>query len=297
MICDIVEYMQLSQIELKTLEQIAQGNNDIKEIARNLNRDKSRLYRTKQELIEKDILRFSNGKLEPKRLTYIVILLQLLSKYPNLVPLLSGSGIPVLTALLEFNTIKEIEENTDFEKSIIYRKIKQAIFISVVIQIHKKTYALNEKVWNDLIRFLEELKKYDETTDLRIPANSTIYYKTNEEIIFSNKSELEAELTGFSAYNQFGIKLLLPTNYYYLPKKNLSKEDVFTHSLYITQKETDIRNLTFIGLFYRKYRDELQKIKHPILDKIKLVLNGENIKGYPTLEELREKAEVYDIRL
>lgn len=297
MICDTVEYMQLSQIELKTLEQIAQGNNDIKEIARNLNRDKSRLYRTKQELIEKDILRFSNGKLEPKRLTYIVILLQLLSKYPNLVPLLSGSGIPVLTALLEFNTIKEIEENTDFKKSIIYRKIKQAILISVVIQIHKKTYALNEKVWNDLIRFLEEFKKYDETTDPRIPANSTIYYKTNEEIIFSNKSELEAELTGFSAYNQFEIKLLLPTNYYYLPKKNLSKEEVFTHSLYITQKETDIRNLTFIGLFYRKYRDGLQKIRHPILDKIKLVLNGENIEGYPTLEELREKAEVYDIRL
>ena len=58
MICDIVEYMQLSQIELKTLEQIAQGNNDIKEIARNLNRDKSRLYRTKQKLIEKDILNF-----------------------------------------------------------------------------------------------------------------------------------------------------------------------------------------------------------------------------------------------
>lgn len=297
MICDIVEYMQLSQIELKTLEQIAQGNNDIKEIARNLNRDKSRIYRTKQELIEKDILRFSNGKLEPKRITYVVILLQLLSKYPNLVPLLSGSGIPVLTALLKFNTIKEIEENTDFEKSIIYRKIKQALPISVIIQIHKKTYALNERVWNDLIRFLEELKKYDETTDPRIPANSTIYYKTNKEIIFSNKNELEAKLTGFSAYNQFGIKILLPTHYYHLPKKNLSKEEVFTHSLYIAQKETDIQNLTFIGLFYRKYKDELQKIKHPILDKIKLVLKKENIEGYPTLEELREKAEIYDIRL
>ncbi len=297
MICDIVEYMQLSQIELKILEQIAQGNNDIKEIARNLNRDKSRIYRTKQELIEKDILRFSSGKLEPKRLTHVIILLQLLSKYPNLVPLLAGSGIPVLTALLKFNTIKEIEENTDFEKSIIYRKIKQALLVSVIIQIHKKTYTLNERVWNDLIRFLEELKKYDETADPRIPANSTIYYKTNKEIIFSNKNELKAKLTGFSAYNQFGIKILLPTYYYYLPKKTLSKEEVFTHSLYITQKETYIQNLTFIGLFYKKYKDELQKIKHPILDKIKLVLNEENIDGYPTLKELREKAEVYDIRL
>ena len=41
----------------------------------------------------------------------------------------------------------------------------------------------------------------------------------------------------------------------------------------------------------------MQNIKHPILDMIKLVLNGETIKGYPTIEELREKADVYDIRL
>lgn len=289
--------MQLSQIELKTLEQIAQGNNDIKEIARNLKKDKSRIYRTKQELIKKDIVNFSKGKLVPKRTPHIILLLQLLSKYQNLVNILSGSGIPILTALLEFNTIKKIEENTDFEKSIIYRKIKQAILISAVIHTQKKTYAFNKKIWNDLICFLEELKKYNETTDPRIPASSTIYYKTPKEIIFSNKNKLQAELTGFSAYNKYEIKLLLPTNYYYLPKKQLTKEEIFTHSLYITQKETDIRNITFIALFYRKYKDELQKIKHPILNKIKHVLKGKNIEKYPTLEELREKAEVYDIRL
>lgn len=296
MICEIVEYMQLSQIELKILEQIAQGNCDIKEIAGNLKKHNSRIYRTKQELIKKEIVNFSNGKLEPKRSPHIILLLQLLSKYPNLVPLLSGSGIPILTALLEFNTIKKIEKNTEFEKSIIYRKIKQAILISAVIHTHKKTYALNKKIWNDLIKFLEELKKYNETTDPRIPANSTIYYKTPKEIIFSNKNKLQAELTGFSAYNQFGIKLLLPTNYYYLPKKHLTKEEIFTHSLNITQKETDIKNITFIAFFYIKYIDELQKIKHPIINKIKLVLKGENIEGYPTLEELKEKAKVYDIR-
>lgn len=291
-----MEYMQLSQIELKTLEQIAQGTNDIKKIAENLNRDKSRIYRTKQELIKKDIVHFSNGKLEPKRTPYIIVLLQLLPKYPNLISLLSGSGIPILTALLEFDTIKEIEENTDFEKSIIYRKIKQAVLLSVIIQTQKKKYVLNKKIWNDLIKFLEEFKKYEETTDIRIPVNSIIYYKSNEEIIFSNKEELDAELTGFSVYNRFGIKLLLPTNYYYLPKKSLSIKEIFIHSLYITQKEKNIRNLTYIGLFYVKYKNELKEIKHPILNKIKLIFKGKNIEGYPTLKEIKEKAEVYDIR-
>ena len=73
--------------------------------------------------------------------------------------------------------------------------------------------------------------------------------------------------------------------------------EIFMHSLYITQKEKDIRNLTYIGLFYAKYKHELQKIHHPIVDKIKLILKGERLEGYPTLEELRDKAEAYDIRL
>jgi len=295
--CDIIEYMQLSHMELKIIEQLAQGTNDIQEIAKNLKRHKSRIYRTKQELMKKDLVQFSQGRLEPKRHTYLVLLLQLLSHYPNLIPLLSGSGIPILTTLLSYSTITEIEEHTDVKKSMIYRKIQQAIRISVVIQTHKKTYALNEKVWKDVIAFLKEVKKHEETTDPRIPVNSIIYYKTSKEILFSNKNKLQASLTGFSAYHQFGIKLLLPTNYYYLPEKPLSKEEVLTHSLHITQKETDRRNLTYIGLFYSKCRDDMQNIKHPILDMIKLVLNGETIKGYPTIEELREKADVYDIRL
>ncbi len=264
---------------------------------RNLKRHKSRIYRTKQELIKKDLIQFSEGRLEPKRHTYLVLLMQLLSHYPNLIPLLSESGIPILTALLSYNTVREIEEHTDVKKSMIYRKIQQAIRISVVIQTDKKTYVLNEKVWKEVIVFLEEVKKHVETTDLRIPVNSIIYYKTTKEIVFSNKNKFQAPLTGFSAYRQFGIKLLLPTNYYYLPEKILTKEEVFTHSLYITQKETIIRNLTFIGLFYIKYRNELQEIRHPILENIKLVLKGETIKGYPTVEEMGEKAEIYDIRL
>ena len=297
MICDIIEHMQLSSMELQIIEQLAQGNNTIPDITRNLKKHNSRIYRTKQELIKKDLVQFNQGRLEPKRHTYMALLMQLISHYPNLIPLLSGSGIPILISLLASHTIADIEKHTDVKKSMIYRKIQQAIHISVVIQTDKKTYTLNEKVWKDVIVFLKEIKKHEETTDPRIPANSIIYYKTSKEILFSNKNKLQASLTGFSVYHQFGIKLLLPTNYYYLPEKPLSKEEVLTHSLHITQKETNIRNLTYIGLFYSKCRDDMQNIKHPILDMIKLVLNGKTIKGYPTREELKEKADVYDIRL
>ncbi|MCK5031430.1 MAG: hypothetical protein KAR64_08185 [Thermoplasmatales archaeon] len=292
-----MEYMQLSGTELKILQQIANGNTDIKKIAEKFDRDISRIYRSKNKLIEKKFLEFSQSTFKPKKITHITLFLQLLIKHPNMVNLLSGSGIPLLIELLHPKTVEEIESETEFKKSIIYKKIKQAINISAVIPKQKHKYVINEKIWKDLKDFLVEYKKHEETTDSRIPANSNIYYKNKGEIVFSNNADLDATLTGFSAYEKHGIKLLLTTNYYYLPKKTLTIQDILKHSLYITQKDKNIRNLTFICLFFLKNKNDLLSIKHLILNKIKQILKGKNIQGYPTLEEIKEKADVYDIRI
>lgn len=292
-----MEYMQLSETELRILQQIANGNTDIKKIAEKLDRDISRIYRSKNKLVEKKFLEFSQSTFKLKKITHITLFLQLLIKHPNMVNLLSGSGIPLLIELLHPKTVEEVESKTEFKKSIIYKKIKQAINISAVIPKEKHKYVINEKIWKDLKDFLVEYKKHEETTDSRIPANSNIYYKNKEEIVFSNNADLDATLTGFSAYEKHGIKLRLTTNYYYLPKKTLTIQDILKHSLYITQKDKNIRNLTFICLFFLKNKNDLILIKHPILNKIKQILKGKNIQGYPTLEEIKEKAEVYDIRI
>ena len=287
--------MMVSETEIKILEQLAQGNTDIQTIAQQLQKDKSRIYRTKKTLTKKGFIEPTEGLLLPKKTTHVTLLLQLLTKYPNIVPLLHNSGIIILTALLTPKTIAELEKETHLKKSIIYKKIKQAADISAVIKKEHTRYGINEKIWTDLKRFLEEYKKFEETTDPRIPAASIIYYKNDKEIIFSNKEKLDATPTGFSAYDHYGIKLLLPTTYYYLPKKNISKKDVFIHSLCIAEKETDTRHLTYISLFYKKYKDELDDIPNPILTNLKHILQGKDIKGYPSLEEIKEKADLYDI--
>ncbi|EMR75292.1 hypothetical protein MBGDF03_00828 [Thermoplasmatales archaeon SCGC AB-540-F20] len=297
MICDIMEYMQLSEIELKTLQQIANDNIAIKKIAETLNKDLSRIYRTKNKLIEKNYVEFFQGRVIPKKITHIHLLLQLLIKYPNIINVLSRSGIPIFTELLHSKTVEEVELNTKLKKSIIYKKIKQGIDINAIIQKKNYKYVINEKIWKELKDFLLEYKKHEETTDSRVPTSSIIYHKNQNEIVFSNKADLDAVLSGFSAYEKHGIKILLTTNYYYLPKKSLSKQEIFRHSLYITQKEKNIRNLTFICLFYLKNKNNLLSIKHPITDKIRQILKGKNIQNYPTLEEIKEKAEIYDIRI
>jgi len=292
-----MEYMYLSKLELKILQQIANGNTDVKKISENLNRDISRIYRAKNKLIEKNLIDFSNGKIIARRIPHVNLLLQLLMNYPNIIALLSDSGVTILTQLIKEKTVSNIEERTRLKKSIIYQKIKQSVEKSIVIKKGEKKYVINKNIWPDLKEFLTEYERYSKTVDIRIPINSKIYYKKKEEIIFSNKGKIDASLTAFSSYEKYGIKLMLTKNYYYLPKKVLTKKDIFLHSLCIAEKDKNVRNITFVCLFYLKYNKDFLKVKNPILENIKKVLEGKYLKGYPTRDEIIEKAKVYDIKI
>ena len=149
----------------------------------------------------------------------------------------------------------------------------------------------------DYAKEFYELKKYEDSIDQRIPVNSVIYFKNTEEIIFSNKENIDAEKTAFSAYSKFGIELLLITNYYYLPKKQLAKKEVFMHSLMVAEKSNDIRDLIFVALFLAKYKKELAGINHSIVKNLNRVLSGEKIPGYPSLAEIKDRARIYNIKV
>ena len=288
--------MQLSLLELSVLEQIAQGANTIQKISKNLNRDKSRIYRAKQSLVNKDLIIFSNSTLSPQKKPIVTLLLQLLSDHPQLKTVLADSGIPTLILLLKKRTIPDIQKQSSYKKSIIYQKIKQAIHLSIIKK-SNSSYQLNQKIWPNLVTFLKELNTYEKNIDPRVPVSSKIYYKTNDEILFSNKLDLDATKTAFSVYENYGIRLLLPTNYYILPKQEVSLKNILIHSLILTEIDNSIRNITNLSLFYLKHKQHLQPIHHPIIKNIKKILEGKTIKGYPTKEGIKEKAEIYDIKI
>src|SRR3989338_4381220 len=162
----------------------------------------------------------SKGILQPEMKTHVNMLLTLLSKAADLSRPLSATGLQIYLALLEPKTIKEIEKETGLHKTTILKKIKQGRRMSLLL-IENKKYRINDKVWPDVQEGLTEFKRYEDAIDPRVPVNSMIYYKNEDEIVFSNKGDIDAEKTAFSAYDQFGLKLLLITNYYYLPKRKL----------------------------------------------------------------------------
>ena len=289
--------MQLSQTELKVLEQVTNGTERIEDIAKNLQRSNSQIYRAQQNLSEYGFLHLNNGYLEPEKSTYSSLILVLLSRYPNLIGLFSDSGIKILMSILKPKSINEIIRETNLKKSTIYKKIRIGRNISAITMNNNHKFTINEKIWPNLKGYLEVNKRLEETIDNRIPVNSVIYHKNEDEILFSNKSELKVTLTAFSKYDKYGIKLFLPTYFYYLPNRELSKEEILLHSIYIINKEKDHRYLTYLALFYIKFRDEFSKIKNPVLKKYDNIIKGNKIEGYPNLDEMREKGALYDIRI
>ena len=291
--------MHFSRTELQTIAELAKGNTSISTVAEALNKSEKHIYRIVQKLEEKDLAALSAGEIVPKKSTLMVRLTRILDSYPNLIPVLADSGIPILVSLLEAKTVDEITEEADVKKSTIYAFLKKALKISLVKKDGER-YVLNERLWVDVADLLREIRDIERLLDPRVPYNSVIYYRGRDEVIYSNKYGGDSgEKTGFSVFEKEGIKLLLPTTYYYYsdkaPEKELTREEIFRHALYVAEKDTSVRHLIFLALYYCKYKDELKDVKHKIVEKLKLVLQGERIKGYPDFEEIKEKAEMYGI--
>ncbi len=287
--------MELTKAELELLHQIGIGMRTVSSLAVALHKNKTQVYRTVASLVKKGFLEgLQEGTINLGGKVHTSLLLQLLAKHPSIITPFSGSGISIFTAIIEPRTMAEISALTKLQNSIIYRKLKQGRYIQLI---HKKEnrFITNEKIWPFATQFLQELQLYESSIDSRVPINAVIYYKNDSEILFSLKEEYDAAPTAFSAYSKYGIKLLTHTHFYYLPKKSLSEKDVFTHSLQVAEKEKSVRYYIYIALFYLKYKTKLISIKNSILNSLSEILKGKIMPGFPKLEEIKEKAEIYNI--
>ncbi|MBI2575575.1 hypothetical protein HYV84_00005 [Candidatus Woesearchaeota archaeon] len=100
----------------------------------------------------------------------------------------------------------------------------------------------NKQSWPVLYKFLSDFRNYSEI--------GNVLWKFEEEILVEVSKPIAASLTGFAAYRSFGIPVNVIKYLYYLPKKKLSKEEVFVHSL--LQIRADTRLLELAVVFYHK---------------------------------------------
>lgn len=289
--------MVFSKTELNVLRQIALGNKQINEIATALKKDRSQIYRTIQKLNQKHYVILDKTVVSPSEKTHVQILLRELSKQSSFINVIQGVGLRLLLFILENSkSADEIINQTKIKRSTVFYKLKQAQRLNIVKK-DKNKYVFNKIIWQGLYDFLSQLQKHEWTYDKRIPSGSTIYMKNEREILFSTKLKSDAELTGFNKYEKYGIKIYNIDYMYYLPKKNLTKKDILLHSIYRVEKEKNIQDMILTTLFYVKFKKEFSEIQHEFLENINKVLKKQTIKNYPSYEEIKDKAEMYGIKI
>ena len=195
----------------------------------------------------------------------------------------------------EQKSVEGLEEETGIPRKTIYRYLKDFLHLGAVKRSKKGRaylFSFNYIIWKDLKDFATALFEYQA---LRlIPREGLLIKSYGDSVLFKSLRSQDATLTSFSVYEDYGVELGLRDNYYTLPKRELSIKEIFVHSL---DSAEDYRQRLFCMLFYLKNRDKLEGVEHPMMKDLNTVLHGERIRGYPTIEEIEDKADLYGIKL
>lgn len=211
--------------------------------------------------------------------------------------LLADRRIDLLFALdRRPKSVEVLSDETGFELETVYRYLKDFINLGVVSRTKKSRaflYSFNYLLWADLKDFVTSLLVYCAWN--LVPQKALLLRSYGGSVLFKSlRKRHNATPTSFSVFGEYGIKLGMRDYYYTLPKRELSLKEIFIHSL---DSAEDLRQRLFCILFYLKYKDKLEGVEHPMMEEIKTVLNGEKMKGYPSVEDIKERAKLYEIKL
>ncbi len=208
--------------------------------------------------------------------------------------ILSGRRVELLSRLdSQPKSLETLAEETGISSDTVYyylQGLRPLGIVSRSMQGKAYLYSFNYVIWPELKDFVTALQEFQVVR--LVPRDALLIKSYEDSVLFKSLKQQDATLTSFSAYNEYGIKLGLRDNYYTLPKRELSIQEVFIHSL---DSAEDYRQRLFCILFYLKNRDELKDARHPMIKSIREVLRGEHIKGYPTKDDIEEQAELYGI--
>jgi len=239
--------------------QIMNGTNTLESLAKKQNKSSNRVSEIIQDL-EKEgfVIKNKSFKMKGSRLSigvantnHAIKLKELVFKYPaiNFQEIISDSKLLFLASLSEdWKDMKTVRDLTNISKHTIDRYRPLMKNRGILIK-NKKLYKINENAWSLLKEFLIAYRKYSSL-------EGVIMWKYQNEVLFevNKENQIKGSITGFAKYN---IKINLVSVLCKLPKKKLSKEEIFIHSLFEVQ---DPRTLYLALVFYKKNKLNDKKV-------------------------------------
>jgi predicted transcriptional regulator len=283
---------------MQLLSYIIEGAVTIKELSEVAKLSKVQIYRTVASLQEKKAIRLEKGEIIFQNQPHIYSLTNLMHDASAATSLLAGNGLDIIREMREPRTAAEVAERLGISERTVSRTIKRMRNNSMLSK-EGDRYVINDRIWHELRTVADRYADYSESFDARVPSGSRIYHRSKSLVIFSDDRDLGYTKTALSRFEEYGIKIFLGTQYYCTLPDTLTIGDIFLHSLEIISLDKNWRMRMMALIFYKKYRDELKDIKHPMKDEMELVLENRygKVKGRVPLKEMQTRAEIYDVDL
>ena len=256
-------------------------------LKKELNLSQSYISKALNSLLRKGIIEATEQKKKLYSLSknpFSALILKILKKNPKI---LEGKKEILLAALWKPKSLVELQIETNLSLKRISDYLKEFQSYGIIEKIKNKYRILDE----DVLSFSKLL---------RIKKN-VVWEKGEERLIESDKKE-EGCLTAFNLFPKYGLKIFTDKFYYYYPKKDLSMEEIFIHSLKFSKTK---HQLILATLFYlkNKYKIEGSKLKtlakkyqvEDLLNKIFRFLSGKESELFDS-KEFEKKAKLYGIR-
>lgn len=252
--------MQLTRPMVKTLTYVIKGTSSISELAKKLKKSENWVseiltklekegFVIKQRLgLKKNILLSTTSHAQLfKEMIY--------KQQVNYSDFFYGQRIRILAFIADSPKTteciaKELKISRKYVQNIIPDFLNRGM-----ISKQKLKITVSKKGWSLLVDFLLAYRNYSEL-------KAGILWKFEDEIVFvvNEESEIKGTITGFNLYSKYGIKHFPINIMCYLPKKKLTKEKLFIHSLLGISE--DVRLFKLAVAFYLKNRMNLTKLKY-----------------------------------
>ncbi|MEA1924551.1 MAG: ArsR family transcriptional regulator [Candidatus Altiarchaeota archaeon] len=173
---------------------------------------------------------------------------RLMDKF-NLEMLFSGKKDILLLHLLKPNSVGELEKEANLSQAQIYKDLRGLKLIGAVRKIEGR-YSINQEI-KDLVRMIEFLREGELYRG--VESGVIVLWREGEEILKKAPGGVKVRgvRTAFSGFSRAGVKYFPADEYVYQPKRRLSLEEVFVHSLVAAETKTQ---LAVCAVFFLKNR-------------------------------------------
>jgi predicted transcriptional regulator len=212
----------LSKTDLAVIKVLLRrGESSLRDLREAINKSRVSIYLSLRRLKKLSLVDGRAHLVELKKNPLVDYISQLFNEKFRLEKL-SGERLPVLQSLLDWKSLDQIAVECGISPPSVYRYLQE---LKPLIRKSGRRYRIREDKEN-LIEFLRLVKKQTESGSGMVEI-----WSSPEGRLLKTTDAVDGSLTAFSRFPEFGVDYSPGYLYYYVPRKKLSVEEIFIHSL------------------------------------------------------------------